>query len=364
MSRPARRHRLLVAGASGIVGAAAVAHFAALPQWEVVALARRPMDLPDGVRALRLDLTDAAACRAAGAELQGVTHLFYSALFELPELVAGWRDPRQMAVNLAMLTHLMDALQPAAPGLRHITLMQGAKAYGGHVEPAPVPCRESQPRHPHDNFYWLQEDLLRARQAQAAWTFSVLRPQVVFGHAQASPMNMVAAFGAYAALLRERGLPLGYPGGGRFIVAASDSRLIARAAAFCATHEIAADETYNLVNGDMLVWQDLWPVLADHFGMAVGPPTPMSLAAEMPAWSPTWQAIVARHGLQPLSLDALVGSSWQFADRSLACGVAHPPDSVLSGIKLRQHGFADCVDTADSLRHWLRTMQEQRLLPR
>jgi hypothetical protein len=37
---------------------------------------------------------------------------------------------------------------------------------------------------------------------------------------------------------------------------------------------------------------------------------------------------------------------------------------VLSGIKLRQHGFADCEDSEDSLHHWLERMQAQRLLPR
>jgi len=41
-----------------------------------------------------------------------------------------------------------------------------------------------------------------------------------------------------------------------------------------------------------------------------------------------------------------------------------PVDSVLSGIKLRQHSFADCIDTEDSIHHWLAFMQNQRLLPR
>lgn len=357
------KHTLLVAGASGVVGAAVLAHFAGLPDWQVIALARRAMPQTLGATYLQVDLTDPESCRTASAALDRVTHLFYTALFEMPELVTGWRDPRQMSTNLGMLRNLLDALHSSSPKLRHITLMQGAKAYGGHVEPAPVPCRESQSRHPHENFYWLQEDLLRERQAEAAWTFSVLRPQVVFGHAVSSPMNIVAAFGAFAAIQRERAQPLGYPGGGRFVVAGSDSRLIARAAEFCATHEIAANETYNIVNGDMLVWQDLWQTLAEHFGMPAGPPTPMSLAAEMPTCAALWQQIVQRERLLPLTLEALVGSSWQFADRSLACGVAQPPDSILSGLKLRQHGFHDCIDTAMSLRHWLGSMQAERLLP-
>jgi len=45
-----KKHTILIAGASGVVGAAAVEHFAALPDWQVLALSRRPSPLPEGVR--------------------------------------------------------------------------------------------------------------------------------------------------------------------------------------------------------------------------------------------------------------------------------------------------------------------------
>ncbi len=359
-----KKHTILIAGASGVVGAAAVEHFAALPDWQVLALSRRPSPLPEGVRHVSLDLADASACTAASPSLSEVTHVLFAALYELPELVAGWRDPRQMAVNEAMLRNLLDALQMGAKGLRHISLMQGTKAYGGHVEPAPVPAKERSPRHRHENFYWLQEDMLRERQPQAAWTFTVLRPQLVFGYAIGSPMNIIAAIGAYAAVQRELGQPLAFPGGGRYINAASDSRLIAGAAEFAATHEVAANETYNVVNGDMLVWQDVWGSIADRFGMKPGEAEPMELTTAMPEYEAVWKRIVAKHDLRPLTLQQMIGSSWQFTDRAVAYGLANPADSVLSGIKLRQHGFADCVDTEDSIHHWLARMQAERLLPR
>jgi len=357
------KHRILIAGAGGVVGAAAVEHFAALPDWQVTGLSRRPLQLPPGVRHASVDLTDAAACRDAMRGLADTTHLLYAALFEKPDLIAGWRDPEQMAVNEAMLRNLLDALQ-AAPGLRHVTILQGTKAYGGHVEPAPVPCKERWPRHAHENFYWLQEDLLRERQAHSAWTFSILRPQLVLGYAVSSPMNIVAAVGAYAAVMRELGRPLQFPGGGRYINAASDSRLIARAAEFTATHEVAANETYNVVNGDLLVWQDIWASIAERFGMQPGEPQPMKLAAEMPAIEAAWARVVKKHALQEVTLQGLIGSSWQFTDRAFAHGIDNPPDSVLSGLKLRQHGLGDSFDTEDALHYWIERMQQQRLLPR
>lgn len=359
-----KKHTMLVVGAGGVVGAAAVEHFAGLADWDVIALSRRRPVLPEGVTHVSVDLTNAAACREGLRELTQVTHVFFAALFEKPDLIAGWRDPEQMAINEGMLRHLLDALQPVARGLRHVSLLQGTKAYGGHVEPAPVPCKERWPRHWHENFYWLQEDLLRERQPKGSWTFTILRPQVVFGYAVSSPMNIVAAVGAYAAIQREQGLPLSYPGGGRYINGGSDSRLIARVAEFVATHEIAANETYNVVNGDALLWQDIWGSIARHFGMPVGAASPVRLSDAMPQCESVWARVVDRHHLKASSLQDLVGSSWQFADRVFAHGLEHPADSVLSGLKLRQHGFADCIDTEDALIYWLDRMQAEGWIPR
>lgn len=356
-------NHLLIAGASGIIGQAAVEHFAGLPNWRVSALSRRRADWPTEVSHVALDLMDRDALCAGLGSLNDVTHLLYTALYELPDLVAGWRDTQQMAINLAMLRNLLDALQVQAPALRHITLMQGAKAYGTHIAPAPVPAKERWPRHAHENFYWLQEDLLRERQPRAAWTFTILRPQFVVGHASGSPMNVLAAIGAYAATSRENGEPLHFPGGGRYVTAATDSRLIAAATEFAATQARAANETYNIVNGDALVWQDLWPAVADCFGMTVGEPKPRSLAAHMPLQQAAWSQVAKRHGLRESSLANLAGQSWQFTDRVLAFGNAQPAASLLSPIKLRQHGFADCLDTEDSLRYWLAKLQRERWLP-
>ena len=36
----------------------------------------------------------------------------------------------------------------------------------------------------------------------------------------------------------------------------------------------------------------------------------------------------------------------------------------MSPIKIRQAGFASCVDTEDSIIYWLTRMQDARLLPR
>ena len=95
-----KKHTILIAGASGVVGMAATEYFASLPDWQVMALSRRPVPLPDGVVHVPLDLCDLNACKSAATNLTAVTHVLFAALYELPELVAGWRDPKQMEVKL------------------------------------------------------------------------------------------------------------------------------------------------------------------------------------------------------------------------------------------------------------------------
>src|ERR1700733_15084988 len=111
------RKQVLIAGASGLVGYAAMRHFGADPDCDVIALSRRGPDNTPGARFLPLDLTDAAACEQLTANLPGVTHLVYAALYERPGLVAGWREREQIETNDRMLRNLLDPLERRAGGM-------------------------------------------------------------------------------------------------------------------------------------------------------------------------------------------------------------------------------------------------------
>jgi nucleoside-diphosphate-sugar epimerase len=352
---------VLIAGALGLVGRAALELFEAEAGREIVALARRAPDFPTRARFLPVDLTDVAACRTTLGALRGVSHVVYAALYEKPKLKAGWLEGDQIAVNRAMLANLLDALEPGNPGLRHLSLLQGTKAYGVHLGQMPIPGKESAPRHMHPNFYWAQEDMVRERQARAGWSFTIFRPQAVVGFALGSAMNLLSAIGAYAAISRELGLPLVWPGSGERITEATDARLLARAIAWAGESPAAANETFNVTNGDAFLWQDLFPGVAKLFGMEMGPPHPMPLAVLMADKAPVWARIVQRHGLHPYTLDQLIGSSWQFADFAFA-RTGHTA-SLLSTVKIRQAGFGDCIDSAGMLGWWLRELQRRRVLP-
>ena len=90
------RKKILVAGATGLVGYAAMKHFAAVEGCEVIAVSRRRPDETYGAHWRPLDLTDTAACEALAPELSGVTHLVYAALYERPGLIAGWQEEEQI----------------------------------------------------------------------------------------------------------------------------------------------------------------------------------------------------------------------------------------------------------------------------
>lgn len=361
--------KVLVAGASGLVGYGAMRHFAKLPDWEVVAVSRRAPTHVYDTQFVSVDLLDEDRCRELFAEMSDVTHLAYAALSEKPGIFDGWVDRAQMEVNLTMLRNLFDPLEAKAKKLRHVSLLQGTKAYGAHLAPIPIPARERASRHQHENFYWLQEDYLRGKQAGKKWSFTILRPQIVIGEAIGGNLSLIPPLGVYAALLREEGSPLYFPGGEPSVFELVDADLLARSMEWAATTEAARNETFNITNGDVATWQDLWPVVADALGMKAGPPRPLSLAVEMPKRQAEWAAIVKKYNLvAPTDLHAFVGESFHFADSCLAYYTAGNKALVsrpmlVSTIKARQAGFHDCIDSADMMRKWFREFQQHRLLP-
>ena len=357
---------VLIAGASGVIGAAAVEHFARLGGWTVIGVSRRTPDVSPGpaYQHLAVDLTDANACAAVAPRLAGVTHVVYAALFEKPGLVPGWYEHDQMQTNLAMMRNLMDPLLRQAESLRHVSALQGTKAYGAHVHRIKVPARESAPRDPHENFYWLQEDYLRAAQRGAAWNFTIWRPQVVFGGTAGVAMNLIPVLGAYAAICRELGLPFHCPGEHENIIEAVDADLIAAALAWATEAPAARGETFNITNGDVFVWPNVWPAIAAAVGLAPAFGQPVSLAEFLPRHAAVWDRIVEREGLRPNTMTGLLGESHHYADLLFGFGARQSPPSILvSTIKLRQAGFGDCTDTEAMFGKWLRRLADRKVIP-
>lgn len=358
-----RQRNILVVGASGIIGRAAIDYLQRSPGHTVTGVSRRAPDL--NCRHLSLDLRDEDACAECCRSLSDTTHVIYTALFEKPGLIAGWREADQMQTNLSMLRNIMEPLNRHAPGLRHVSLLQGTKAYGAHLRAMKIPGKEREPRVEHENFYWLQEDYIRDLASRGDWHFTIWRPQVVFGHALGAPMNMLAAIGVYASLQKHKGLPLSWPGGPNAPVEGTDADLLANAFAFAMEHEEeTANETFNITNGDVFEWRNLWPAVADAVGMESGDDQPLLLSQHCYKEEELWQALVREHGLVNHSIRELVGDSFIYADALFATGSeVAPPPALVSTIKLRKAGFTDCIDTEDMLHAWLSRLQQMKILP-
>lgn len=356
--------KTLVVGATGLVGAAVTRHLVATSQPVVACSRRRTPDL-EGADFVAADLMDRDACADTFAAMKDVTHLVYAALFEQPGLVSGWSDAEQIAINDAMFRNVIDPLLVAGGALQHVTLLQGTKAYGVHVRSIPVPAREdrdevrSQP-----NFYWLQEAHLRevAQQHDIGWT--ILRPTLIVGGGVGGAMNAVPPLGVFASICRELDQPFSFPGGGPRIAAAVDVDLLARAIEWSGNAETARNRTFNVTNGDVYVWENLWPCLADAFGVATGHPEHRSIAEYCSDKSDVWDRIRTRHELVAPDLETFVGASLQYCDYLLRFGQPEPGASTaVSTINIMKAGFTEVLDTEDMFRSVIRGLQDQKLLP-
>lgn len=343
----------LIAGATGLIGRRVAAHLQSLG-WKVVGLCRNP-GAGGGVPLLGVDLTDAGDCRSKFARLDGVTHVFYAARYDHPEGLA-----ESVETNAAMLRNLVEAIEPVAAGLRHVHVVHGTKYYGHHLGPVAVPARENHPRASMPNFYYAQEDYLRERQRGRGWSYSISRPHTFCSAAAGEQRNIGLLIAVYAAIQRELGLPLDYPGTARsFNVATQFTALplLVRALTWMAAEPRCANQAYNVVNGDAPRWSDLWPRFAAHFGMPAGPAQPVRLAEYMADKDRVWQAVVRRHDLRRAALQSLV--LWPYGNYVFA-----PEWDIISDMsKAREHGFAETVDSGRMFLGLFEYFRAEKIVP-
>ena len=325
--------------------------------WQVIGVSRHPPEgsATPGLSHVCCDLLDGDGCARALAGASAVTHLFYTARAAFGE--GGVEDVPQ---NVAMLRNVLDAVIAAAPGLEHVHLVEGQKWYDVRLRPPRTPTREDDPRHMPPNFYYDQQDLLRARQHGQRWTWSASRPHFVYDFSPERPRNIVSTIGAWAAMCAEHGLPLDFPGSPGCYTALmeiTDATLLARAIAWMATSDRARNQAYNVTDSCQFRWQWVWPKIAAHFKLAVGVVRPLKLADWMKDKGPAWQRIIDRHALKPLALHDL--ASWEFAD--FYWSLDH--DNITDTTRIRLDGFHGVVDTGRQIVGYLEQYRAARLLP-
>jgi Delta4-3-oxosteroid 5beta-reductase len=372
---PSYQSVALVVGSTGIVGTSLldILPLADTPggPWKVYAISRRPLPpwspVPSAaVTHLHLDLADAAAVSDALKPLTEITHVFYVAW-------AGHATEEQnREVNSAMLRNVLDVVIPNCPALVHVCLQTGRKHYTGPFEaidriPAPdPPFTEDMPRLDYPNFYYDLEDILfdEVSRRDGAVSWSVHRPTTVFGYSPRSAMNVVGSLCVYAAICRKEDAKLRWPGcrvAWEAFCDASDADLIAEHEIWAAVDPFAKNETFNCSNGDILKWKQLWPMLAEHFGVEwagyEGEESRFKLSEAMVGKEAVWQEIVRENELVGTELDEI--TNWWFVDTVFNIETQH----LDSMNKSKEHGFLGFRNTVNSFNTWIEKMKVFKIVP-
>ncbi|MDR0264163.1 MAG: SDR family oxidoreductase [Sphingobacterium sp.] len=348
-----RKKTALVVGANGVIGNNLIEYLEKLEEWEIIGISRRANVGRQKVRFIAVDLLDLADCLKKLGNLNTVTHIYYVAYQDRPT----WAE--LVEPNMKMLSHVLTAVEPIAPNIQHISLMQGYKVYGAHLGPFKTPAKESDAGHMPPEFNTSQQQYLEQLQKGKKWTWSAIRPSVVGGTAPNNPMNLAMLIAVYASISKELGIPLRFPGKiGAFqtLMEMTDATLLAKAMVWAATNPQAANQAFNINNGDLFRWKELWPKLASYFKMETADPIPLSLATMMADKEPIWQRLQKEH---QLSYSYREVSAWPFGDFVFSWDY----DFFADGTKARRLGFHEFMDTEQMFYQLFDEMREKRIIP-
>jgi len=342
----------VIAGGRGVIGHSLAEYLASTGRWDVVSLSRNAGEASPTIRQVQVDLMDARSASAALGQIGRPTHLFFAAYQDRS-------DASELAdLHLAMLQNFVRA-GAAAGTLQRVVLYEGAKYYGVHLGKFKTPAVESDPRHLPPNFYYAMEDWLRAESAGKKWAPVVLRPDVVCGSVVGNGFNIVMLIAVYAAISRALGVPLRFPGSPECYSAlaqVTDATHLAHASEWAAL-SAPAGEAYNVTNGDVFRWEQVWPLFADFFKMPTAAPQMIPIAQTMKDKAPVWEKIVKDHRLASTPYEGV--ALWHAGDFVLRCGY----DVVSSTTKIRQAGFGEIVDSHEMFRRMLGDFRGRRILP-
>lgn len=245
-------------------------------QWPTIhALSRsKKEDYPENVIHNHIDLTSSADDMASDLKNVRGEYVFFAAYLQKDSEQENWD------VNGAMLDNFLIALTKcgAIKDVKRIVLVTGCKQYGVHLGVPKNPMLEDAPWLTGDewppNFYYNQQTILHKFCKERGKEWVVTYPNDVIGYAVGNFMNLALTLGIYAVVSKELGRGLSFPGSPDFYTkfdCFTSSKLHAQFCAWAATAPAAANQAFNVVNGDTESWQNLWPRVAKYFGMEVKP---------------------------------------------------------------------------------------------
>ncbi|CAN6914429.1 unnamed protein product [Brassica oleracea] len=352
----------LIIGVTGIIGnsLAEILPLSDTPggPWKVygVAPSPRPTWKPDHpVGYIQCDVSNAEEARSKLSPLTDVTHVFYVTCTDL-----------ESEANGSTLRNVLRAVVPSAKNLRHVCLQTGTKHY--YIDKSlDSPFTEDMPRLKiKNNFYYSLEDVLfeevKKKKESSTVTWSVHRPNTIFGFSPYSLTNVVGTLCVYAAICKQEGSPLLFPGSKEAwegFAAASDADLVAEQQIWAAVDPYAKNEAFNCNNGDVFKWKHLWKVLAEKFGIeefGFEEGKNVGLVKMMKGKERVWEEIVKKNQLKERKLEDV--GVWWFADDVL--GVEGMIDSMN---KSKEHGFLGFRNSKNSFISWIDKYKAFKIVP-
>jgi len=356
----AETKKAVVFGASGVIGRNLAEQLVSSGTWDVACVSRHAHNDLTGSTAIACDLTDSAAARSALEPLKGSSHVF----------LCNWSrqasEEENCRVNGLMIRNALEPLADAG-SLRHAALVTGLKHYMGPFEnyattPLETPFHEEMPRMPGLNFYYAQEDVLFEIAKKNGFNWSVARPHTVIGYGPGAAMNMGTSLAIYASIARETGSPFVFPGSPESyngLVDMTDAQLLARHLEWEATDPKAANLTFNVVNGDIFRWRQMWPRIAGYFGVPVAPYPGYAepLAIRFENIGSVWSDIVRKHNLRSEPVEKV--APWWHVDidllRTLEC--------VTDMGRSRKLGFLVYQNTWDAFVGLFDRLRAEKIIP-
>ncbi|KAK2598794.1 hypothetical protein N8I77_012181 [Diaporthe amygdali] len=305
-------------------------------------------------------------------DIDTVTHVIYAAYRVPPE-----KGPVPLrAANDALLETSITAITALAPRIRSVILQTGGKAYGllfsEHIDLKP-PFHESQPRVPSpwgdEIFYYSQVDILKRLSSDAghSWTFTEVRPDTIIGFVPGTnAMNVAQGLGFYLTLFREvhgAGARCAYPGtaaGYRSLHTDSSQDIIAKMEIFAALEpeKCGGGRAFNVADGEVVTWADIWGGICAYFGLEGVPPTEETATAGdfVKQHVGRWLGLIEREKLA--SMDILA-HNWWFVERILQI----PFDRQFDLRSAREVGFKETIDTTRGYTLVFDRMRQAKMIP-
>ncbi|GAA6034193.1 hypothetical protein JCM8097_003773 [Rhodosporidiobolus ruineniae] len=372
----------LIFGANGVSGLALIEALSqtSTAEWKkIIAVSRRPavLDHQDSrvefVSADLLGSKDELVSKLKKAGAAEVTHVAFYAY------VAKDDEEELIEVNRKLFSNSLNAIAAASPHVKAVLLQTGYKYYGVHKGGdylASTPFKEDAPRHKGDNFYYVQEDMLREAAKKHGWAPIITRPNFIQGASLGNFMSLATTVALYAAGRKAADESLVFPGSSASYNLAYDFSYAgnnARFQIFALTNEKAYGRVFNIHDGKPVRWSELWPKIANYFDVSLPSPPADSapsnkkigsdivLLHPSESWAAshasTFSALTEKHDLNPDAFSKF--ATWSFLDFATGRTWA----DVASMDAAREIGWTEEVDTFESFVKVFEQLKKLKIIP-